>query len=150
MSSPSATYAARLVTGDVSDEERTDLVDTLWQVYGDHDIAPSYLAYLDEVCQYGLPPHRSAAPDPVRALLDTADQPCESVPSADGVPGTFPSVPGLCVAANPADPVVPIDLVETQLGRGVDVELVAESGHAGFTDLAVCMTSPRHEQTGVP
>ncbi|MDQ0423879.1 hypothetical protein [Cellulomonas iranensis] len=81
------------------------LADLTWMRYGENDISPAYLAYLDEVCVAYGPWTPPPGADVVREVLDAMHRPCSDVAeTGQRAPVTSATV---CVSHAVDDPVAP-------------------------------------------
>lgn len=116
------------------------LSDDLWQRYGETDLSPAYLAYLDEVCTIAQDwPAELDAVDTVVDVLTAAHLPCQYVPYSSAAPRSDATPPRrTCLVLSPNDPVspvAPLDLIE----NGVAVVEARSADHGSVEGLDECL-----------
>lgn len=130
----------RLGPGVVSGNDRAtigELSDRLWLRYGDEQISPAYLAYLDEVCgAAGSWPARLSRVETVGDVLVAAHLPCHAVASR---PLPRPATGRLCLVTSPADAVTPEALVRRSFPASVAWVRSAARSHSSFDGLPACL-----------
>lgn len=112
------------------------LADTVWSRYGSTQIAPSYLAYLDEVCAaYGPWSTPTLTGDVVADVLSIMHGPCAGIPRA--TVGELPDETRACVSSVTLDPVAPPAFRETWRA---DASFSTEGGdHANVHAASACI-----------
>jgi hypothetical protein len=128
----------RLAPGVLSGADRASirsLSDRVWQVYGDGDVSPAYLAYLDEVCAAATRwPVYEPGTTSVANVLAAAHLPCAAI---DPPPGGSREDNALtrdrsCAVVSPADPISPASLVTAD--TLVTVDAVEHQSIAGLDE----------------
>jgi hypothetical protein len=131
---------ARLGPGVVSGRDRATigaLSDRLWLRYGDDQISPAYLAYLDEVCgatgSWPAPPSRVGT---VGGVLGAAHLPCRAVA---GRPLPRPATGRLCLVTSPTDAVTPEAPARRSFPTSVAWVRSTDRSHSSFDGLPACL-----------
>jgi len=139
---------ARLMSQGKGHKAAGQLSDRLWGRFGKERLAPSMLAYLDEVCQASSWPASRVGVSP-GSVLAALTAPCRWVPGVrpDREPTLRPPEVGrLCVVVGDSDPVVPGALMEQELTPLPDrttLLKVPERDHTAVSGLQECL-----ERTG--
>jgi hypothetical protein len=130
----------RLAPGVVNGSDRAtigELSDRLWLRYGDDQISPAYLAYLDEVCgTAGSWPAPRSRVWTVADVLAAAHLPCRAVASR---PLPRPATGRLCLVTSPADAVTPEALARRSFPASVAWARSADRSHSSFDGLGACL-----------
>lgn len=134
----------RLGPGVVSGSDRAtigELSDRLWLRYGDDQISPAYLAYLDEVCgAAGSWPARLTRVRTVGDVLAAAHLPCRAVASR---PPPRPATGRLCLVTSPADAVTPETLARRSFPASAAWVRSGDRSHSSFDGLPACLERVR-------
>jgi hypothetical protein len=137
---------ARLGPGVVSGRDRAtigELSDRLWLRYGDAQVSPAFLAYLDEVCgAVGSWPARVPRIRTVTDVLAAAHLPCAAVAER---PLRRPSTGRLCLVTSRADAVAPEALARRSFPAASVPAWVrsGERAHSSFEGLDACLRRVR-------
>jgi hypothetical protein len=115
--------------------------DEMWQRYGSDEIAPVYLAQMDEVCSALKASDLSPAAN-LRGILSMWLMPCAAKAGSYAEPMRLGDTK-TCVVTAVGDPVTPYDLVRKTLGRsGVHMRWVKDehSSHSSTRKLDECLS----------
>jgi hypothetical protein len=115
--------------------------DALWQRYGESDVSPAYLAYLDELCRIVRGwPQLSGSIRSARDVLIAAHSPCEGIPADSTVRGwSQVGSDRVCLVLSESDPVVPASLLNIDAFYDLHRVFSSVSNHDSRDGLGECL-----------
>ena len=128
------------------------LADRTWLRFGDDQVSPAYLAYLDEVCSaYGPWPAANAGQDrPVAQALAALHAPCAGVPSNAAALHEVPAGLALCASSAVDDPVAPPEFSANWAALGAFQVTTEGDSHGDLTGIGRCLDHLGTGGTGTP